>query len=242
MFEFGKQRGLKMKTIHVRNEPAPCHSEPFTLFRTGSANKETICHPERRRRISRFFVAPLLRMTRTRAVSGLTLISNQGLTLLEVLAAMAILSFGLLAIATMQASSIKGNSQAIGITEAVTLAQDKVEELMRLPYNNAADNDDPLDDYCAFTAGSNGTNQDADDDGDDDDGGNFGLDDTVDGGGNVLADASELNVNGTRYDLYWNIAVNEPIANVKTVRIIVVWSDRGAQKSVVVDFMKANII
>lgn len=169
---------------------------------------------------------------------------NQGLTLLEVLAAMAILSFGLLAIATMQASSIKGNSQAIGITEAITLAQDKVEELMRLPYNNAADNDDPLDDYCAFNAASNGTNQDVNDDGVDEVGAdlNFGLNDTVDGGGNVLADASELNVNGTRYDLYWNIAVDEPIANVKTVRIIVLWSDRGTQKSAAVDFMKADII
>ena len=167
------------------------------------------------------------------------LVGNQGLTLLEVLVAIGILSFGLLAIATMQASSIKGNSRAIGITEAITLAQDKVEELMRLPYNDAADSDDPLDDYCAFTAASNGTNQDADDDGDDDDGGNFGLDDTADGGGNVLADASEVN---GRYTLYWNIAVDEPIGNVKTVRIIVVWSERGAQKRAEVDFMKADII
>jgi len=44
-------------------QKARCHSEPFTLFRTGSAKKETICHPERKRRISRFFVAALLRMT-----------------------------------------------------------------------------------------------------------------------------------------------------------------------------------
>jgi len=161
---------------------------------------------------------------------------NQGLTLLEVLAAIAILSFGLLAVATMQGSSIKGNSQAIGTTEAITLAQDKVEELMRLPYNDPANANDPLDDN------GNGTNQDADDDGDDDDGGNFGLDDTVDGALIVIADESELQVNGSRYDLYWNIAVDEPIANVKTIRIIVLWEDRGAQKSAVVDFMKADII
>jgi prepilin-type N-terminal cleavage/methylation domain-containing protein len=148
---------------------------------------------------------------------------NEGLSLLEVLAAIAILSFGLLAVATMQGSSIKGNSQAIGTTEAITLAQDKVEELMRLSYNDADLTDTDND----------GTSQDADDDGDDDDGDNFGLDDTAG------ADRSEAN---GRYTLYWNIAVDEPIANVKTIRIIVEWSDRGAQKNAVVDFMKADII
>ena len=178
-------------------------------------------------------------MTWKRAVPGLTLISNRGLTILEVLAAVGILAFGLLAIATMQASSIKGNSQAIGTTEAINLAQGKVEELMRLPYNDPADNDDPLDDFCVFNGASNGTNQDADDDGDDDDGGNFGLDDVVDGGGNIIADESEVN---GRYTLYWNVAVDEPIRNVKTVRIIVVWTDRGAEKRATVDFMKSDII
>lgn len=164
-------------------------------------------------------------------------LGNRGLTLLEVLAAIAILAFGLLAIATMQATSVKGNAQAIGITEAISLAQDKVEELMRLPYDDPADNDDPLDDNGGGT--SNGTNQDGDADGVDDDGGNFGLDDTVDGGGNVIADESEVN---GRYTLYWNIAVDQPLNNVKTVRIIVVWSERGIEKRVVVDSMKSNII
>jgi type IV pilus assembly protein PilV len=147
------------------------------------------------------------------------------------------LAFGLLAIATMQATSVKGNAQAIGITEAISLAQDKVEGLMRLPYDDPADNDDPLDDNGGGT--SNGTNQDGDADGVDDDGGNFGLDDTVDGGGNVIADESEVN---GRYTLYWNIAVDQPLNNVKTVRIIVVWSERGTAKRVVVDSMKSNII
>ena len=164
-------------------------------------------------------------------------LGQKGLTILEVLAAIAILSFGILAIATMQASSVKGNSQAISTTEAITLAQDKVEELMRLPYNDPADNDDPLDDNGG--GANNGTNQDGDDDGDDDDGGNFGLDDTVDGGGNVIADESEVN---GRYNVYWNIAVDEPINNVKTVRIIVVWPERGRQRSATVDFMKSDII
>jgi prepilin-type N-terminal cleavage/methylation domain-containing protein len=212
MFTNKKKRGLEMKRNSIRQET-------------------THCHPESRRRISRFFVASLLRMTQRKAVSGWTLMSNQGLTLLEVLAAIAILSFGLLAVATMQGSSIRGNSQAIGTTEAITLAQDKLEELMRLPYNDAdlADTD------------NDGTSQDANDDGIDEVGPdlNFGLNDTVDGGGTVIADNSEVN---GRYTLYWNIAVDEPIVNVKNVRIIVVWTDRGAQKNATVDFMKTNII
>jgi prepilin-type N-terminal cleavage/methylation domain-containing protein len=152
---------------------------------------------------------------------------NEGLTLLEVLAAVAILSFGLLAVATMQGSSIKGNSQAIGTTEAITLAQGKVEELMRLPYNHADLTDTDND----------GTSQDANDDGIDEVGPdlNFGLDDT-----DAAADHNPPDVG--RYKIYYNIAVDEPIANVKTIRIIVLWEDRGAQKNAPVDFMKADII
>ena len=159
-------------------------------------------------------------MTWKRAISRWTPLGNHGLTLIEILAAIAILAFGLLAVATMQASSIKGNSQAIDTTEAMTLAQDKVEELMRLPYDDPDDSDDPLDD----DSGGAGTS---------------GLDDTVDGGGTVIADESEV---VGRYTVYWNIAANQPITNVKTVRVIVVWTYRGTQKSATVEFMKSQII
>jgi type IV pilus assembly protein PilV len=160
-------------------------------------------------------------------------LTNEGFTLLEILVAIAILCFGLLAIATMQVSAIKGNTHAIGLTEAVACAQDKIEELMPLDYNDA----DLVD------TDSDGTGQDADDDGVDDDGGNFGLDKTVDGGGTVIADSNEdKNYNGKTYSLYWNVAVDEPVANVKIVRVIVEWSERGKQRSATLDFMKADII
>lgn len=218
-----------MKSVHLHRELTPCHAEPFISFRTGSAKKETICHPERRRRILRSFVVPpfarLLRMTWKRAASGLTLSSDRGLTILEVLTAIAILSFGLLAIATMQASSIKGNSQAIGITEGITMAQDQIEALMRLPYNDA---------NLVDTDGD-GTDATPDADGANDDGGDYGLNDT-----GAAADWNPPAVG--RYQIYYNIGVGVPIGKVKTVRVIVVWTDRGATKRASVDFMKADII
>ena len=151
--------------------------------------------------------------------------SNQGLTLLEVLAAVAILSFGLLAVATMQGSSIKGNSQAIGTTEAITVAQDQIEKLMRLPYNDA---------NLVDTDGD-GTDVNPDADGANDNGGDYGLNDT-----GAAADYGPLVVG--RYEIYYNIAVAVPIGMVKTVRVIVEWEDRGRQKNATADLMKADII
>ena len=155
---------------------------------------------------------------------------EEGYTLVEVLIALGILGFGLLAVATMQVTAIKTNSRASGLSQGLTLAQAKAEELMNLPYSALALLDDDLD----------GTNQDADNDGNDDNGGNFGLDDTVDGGGSVMADDSELNVNG-RYSIYWNVAVNEPAANSSRIRVIVTWTERGKNKRISLDFVKTNL-
>ena len=156
-----------------------------------------------------------------------------GFTLMEILIAIAILAFGLLAVATMQAWSIKGNSQAIGITEGITLAQDKIEEFIGLDYNHTDLSDTDGD----------GTNQDANDNGIDDNdeptstGANFGLDNTT-GAGTAAADHTD---SYGRYNIYWNVAVDEPINNIKTIRVIVEWTDRLATKRATVDFMKADI-
>jgi Tfp pilus assembly protein PilV len=150
---------------------------------------------------------------------------NGGLTVLEVLAAIAILSFGLLAVATMQGSSIKGNSQAIGTTEGITVAQDQIEKLLRLPYNDANLTD----------VDGDGTDANPDADGANDNGGDYGLNDI-----DAAADSPTVQVG--RYFVSYNIAVGVPIGNVKTVRVIVRWEDRGVWKSASVDFMKSDII
>ena len=150
---------------------------------------------------------------------------NRGMTLVEVLAAIAILAFGLLAIATMQASSIKGNAQAIDITEAMTVAQERTEELMQLPYNDANL---------------------ADTDGD----GTAGLDDTVNTvdecGNDPVSDGFLPNDPSwdcdASYRVFWNVAVNDPIDSVKTIRVIVEWDYKGTRKRAFVDFMKSDII
>ena len=61
---------------------------------------------------------------------------DQGFTLIEVLIAITIFAVGLLAVATMQISAIRVNSTAGQITTRMTWAQDKLEELMALPYSD----------------------------------------------------------------------------------------------------------
>jgi type IV pilus assembly protein PilV len=61
-----------------------------------------------------------------------------GFTLLEVIIAISILTVGLLAVASMQTAAIRGNDAAYRITESATWAQDRLEFLMALPYDDSA--------------------------------------------------------------------------------------------------------
>ena len=71
---------------------------------------------------------------------------EKGFTLIEVLFAITILAFGLLAVASMQTGAIQGNFFASGKTEAVTWAQDRMESLLALPFTNADLSDGHHDD------------------------------------------------------------------------------------------------
>jgi len=62
--------------------------------------------------------------------------NDEGFTLIEVLIAISIFAFGLLSVAAMQISAIQVNSTAGQITTRSTWAQDKLEELMALPYTD----------------------------------------------------------------------------------------------------------
>jgi prepilin-type N-terminal cleavage/methylation domain-containing protein len=59
---------------------------------------------------------------------------ESGFTLLEMIVAIAILTIGLLAVGSMQISGIGGNQSAYRTSEAVTLAQDRLEQLIFVPF------------------------------------------------------------------------------------------------------------
>ena len=142
--------------------------------------------------------------------------SNQkGFSLIEILIAITVFAIGILAVGKMQIAAIKGNSFANDLTKATTLAQDRMEELIGLSY----DDTDSLDDT------------DTDDE--------AGLDDNT----TATADHNDSNnpVDG-RYNIFWNIATDHPINNTKEIRVIVRWTDRGTQKRVSITSMKADII
>ena len=138
-----------------------------------------------------------------------------GFTIVELMVAIVVFSIGLLAVSSMQVGAIKCNSTANGITQGATWAENQVERLIGLAYNDPELTDTDGD----------GTNQDGDNDGDDDDGGNFGLDD------NDTATADNFVTRGD-YTVYWNVAENVIINNTKAVNIIVTWTELGALKSV----------
>jgi len=64
--------------------------------------------------------------------------NNKGFTLVEVMIGMAIFIIGYLAVASMQMVAINGDAGARKTTEAATLAADRLETLMILPYDNIA--------------------------------------------------------------------------------------------------------
>jgi len=68
--------------------------------------------------------------------------NNLGFTIIETMIALAIFAIALLTIAQMQITAIKANAFAHKMTTAVILAQDKLEELKGLPYNDSELADD----------------------------------------------------------------------------------------------------
>lgn len=64
-------------------------------------------------------------------------LERKGFTLTEVLVGLVILSVGILAFAAMQITSTRGGAFSSHLTQATFLAQDKLEYLKNLPYNDS---------------------------------------------------------------------------------------------------------
>lgn len=152
------------------------------------------------------------------------IINKEGFTLIEIMIAMTIFSIGILGVAAMQIHAIGGNASSSGLTVASTVAQDRIENLLTLNYTNPLIND----------TNGDGTNQDLNSDGVDDDGGNFGLD--------VLAApdgfAQYSGPAGFQYNISWNVAVNFPFTDTKTIRVNVGWVENGRTRLVTLSSIK----
>ena len=62
-------------------------------------------------------------------------LDNRGFSLLEMLVAVTILAVGLLAVAGLQATAIKGNFHGGSTSRATALAEDRIEELRNTDYD-----------------------------------------------------------------------------------------------------------
>ena len=62
--------------------------------------------------------------------------NHQGLTIIEIIFALSIFAIGILAVSTLAITSVNSNLSSRMVTEATTLAEDRLERLMALPYDN----------------------------------------------------------------------------------------------------------
>jgi type IV pilus assembly protein PilV len=62
--------------------------------------------------------------------------SEEGFTLIETMIALVVLSIGLVALAGLQISAIRGNNLSKRMTTAVSIANARVEQIKNMPYAN----------------------------------------------------------------------------------------------------------
>lgn len=148
--------------------------------------------------------------------------NQSGFTLIEVMIAITILAIGILGVAKMQISAMQGNSYASGLTEATSFAQNKMEELASLAYDDTDLDDDDGDEPMPDNYIGDGTS---------------GLDDTANPDGSQTGSGAT----GIIYTIFWNIAVDDPAPNAKHIRVIVQWQQKGTTRKVILDRIKANI-
>lgn len=77
---------------------------------------------------------------------------NNGFTIIEVLAAIVILTVGLLGMASLTGAIIRGNRLSNDLTTATTLAQDEMEDIRRLGYSGTPTSDTTVtEDYNSIS-------------------------------------------------------------------------------------------
>lgn len=80
---------------------------------------------------------------------------SYGFTLIEILVALVILGVSLLALAGLMVTTTRNNASAGQVTEAATLAQDKLEELRAIPWDRVVSGQDQRAGSTGITYGRN---------------------------------------------------------------------------------------
>ncbi len=147
--------------------------------------------------------------------------NDKGFTLLEVIMAVSILTVGLLAVASLQVTAMRGNTMSMNYTESTEKVQDLVEKLLSKDYDDA-----DLSDSMPVGAPD----------------GVLGLDDDE-------PDTADHYIPGDKYRIYWNVAENRAknstgwytVNGLKTIRVIVEWESRGSTKTYKFDLLRNRI-
>lgn len=163
-----------------------------------------------------------------------TTLNENAFTLVEVVTATVVLTIGIFSLYSMQLLTITTNSSANTLTEATTWANDRIELLLNGPYDCT-----PFRVHChdLDDVNGDGSNQDTTGDGIDNT-----LPDTQFGLGNnttITADHHAVSPGGL-YTILWNVAVDVPVPDTKTVRVIVNSQVDGVNKSVAMTYVKAS--
>ena len=137
---------------------------------------------------------------------------NKGFTIAEVMIALAIFSIGFMAYSGLQISATKANTKSRWLTQAVTCATDRIEQLLDLPYAHAD-----------LTAGTHSLPDDAD-----------GIDNNSDGRIDEPSESGPLN-------FAWTVTDDAPLANVKTINITITWSSPYSQNTMNLQYYKADL-
>lgn len=140
-------------------------------------------------------------------------IKNQnGFSLVETVAAMFILTVGLLAVGMMQIGAMKANTNAISRTDGVAMAQTVMETLRSLPLSSSLlrDTGAPLD--AGKSAG--------------------GKDPIPANAGHraseLYTDTSVEGANGNIYTIFWNVEKDAPTKRARTLRLFVYWTNQSS--------------
>jgi prepilin-type N-terminal cleavage/methylation domain-containing protein len=153
--------------------------------------------------------------------------NRKGFTILEVLITILIMSVALWALSALQTSAISTNYTSHRLTIATMLAQDKLEELKSLAWNDSqladldlppntnftkdTDADGTADDFD-WTLARDHTNAD----------GPAGQANPIDQNGNFMGVGNTLG-----YTREWNVVNGMPFPNTKTISVRVQWSQKS---------------